>query len=85
MKVDIYYDDYPLEGAYDYPKKTFFIKNEKEFWSEINNRRTKFIRLIDNDKKSYGYGKKCYLNKDRIIEICIDENEEKEWKNLTKK
>lgn len=77
MKVDIYYDDYPFDGACDYPRKTIYIKSIEGFWSEINNE-SKFIEVTDKNEKSYSFGQKCYLNKDRIIEIFIDENEVKE-------
>lgn len=78
MKVDIYYADYPLEGMYDYSKRTVYSESEEAFWTEINNKDTKFIKCSNENKKSYSSGEQYYLNKDRIIEICIYNNEEEE-------
>lgn len=71
MKVDIYYDD-GLSDPDCYPRRTVYAESIESFWDEINNE-TKFIKYSDNS------GAQCYLNKDRIIEICIySNNEEKE-------
>lgn len=70
MKVDIYYDDGLSDPDY-YPKRTVYVESMESFWNEINNG-TKFIEYSDNS------GAQCYLNKDRIIEICIYNNNEKE-------
>lgn len=70
MKVDIYYDDGISDPDY-YPKRTVYVESMESFWNEINNG-TKFIKYSDNS------GEQCYLNKGRIIEICIYNNNKEE-------
>ena len=75
MKIEIYYEDYALQGSCDYPCKLVIANSEQEFWDELNNKNKYLLCRIPGNKN-----KKVYLNKDRIIEIWIyNVMEDKEW------
>lgn len=68
MIVRLYYDDSRHYSNEDYPNKTLTVRDFEEFDLYFNDK-SKYIRCDDEN------GNQVFLNKDRIIEIWIKEEE----------
>lgn len=68
MIVTLYYDDCRHYSDDDYPCKTLTVKDYEEFDLYFSDK-AEYIRCDDEN------GNQVFLNKDRIIEIWIKEEE----------
>lgn len=68
MKVTLYYDDCRHYSDEDYPCKTLTVRDFEEFDLYFFDK-SPYIRCDDED------GYEVFLNKDRIIEVWIGDDE----------